>query len=59
MFRHHCDACGRREPIFASQLTGARNTPQGIVVSFECWCGAPQSVLTGRAADAARVAVAA
>ena len=51
MFDHNCTACGKRQLIFPSQVTSLVNTEHGIVVSFECWCGAEQSMLTGRTAD--------
>jgi hypothetical protein len=51
MFDHHCAACGRRELIFPSQVTGLTNTDHGIVVAFTCWCGAEQTMLTGRRAE--------
>ena len=49
MFDHHCTACDKRQLIFPSQVTSLVNTEHGIVVSFECWCGAEQTMLTGRA----------
>ena len=54
MFDHHCTACARRELISASQVTSVTNTDHGIVVAFTCWCGADQTMVTGRAADQAR-----
>ena len=48
MFDHHCTACDRRQLIFPSQITGIDNTDHGIVVSFRCWCGAEQTLVTGR-----------
>lgn len=50
MFDHHCTACAKRQLIFPSQITAMTNTEQGIVVSFTCWCGAGQTMTTGRAA---------
>ena len=50
MFDHYCTACDRRQLIFPSQVTSLVNTDHGILVSFECWCGAEQTLLTGRAA---------
>lgn len=47
MFTHTCTACHRRELIFPSQITGMETTGHGIVVSFTCWCDAPQTMLTG------------
>ncbi len=51
MFDHHCTACERRQLIFPSQVTSLVNTDHGILMAFECWCGAEQTLLTGRAAD--------
>jgi len=48
MFDHVCTACDRRLLIFPSQVTSVENTDHGIVVAFTCWCGADQSMLTGR-----------
>jgi hypothetical protein len=51
MFDHHCTACDRRQLIFPSQVTSLVNTEHGIIVAFECWCGAEQTLVTGRSAD--------
>ena len=59
MFDHHCTACDRRQLIFPSQVTSLDNTDHGIVVRFTCWCGADQRLVTGKAARAGRVALAA
>lgn len=50
MFAHHCSHCQQRQLIFPSQITGVENTERGILVDYVCWCGAPQSYLTGRRA---------
>lgn len=50
MLLHTCDSCAKRQLIFPSQITGLVNTADGIVVSFTCWCGADQTLLTGKAA---------
>jgi hypothetical protein len=50
MFDHHCTACAKRQLIFPSQVSSMTNTDQGIVVAFTCWCGADQTMVTGRAA---------
>jgi hypothetical protein len=50
MFDHFCTACARRQLIFPSQVTSMTNTDHGIVVEFDCWCGAGQALTTGRAA---------
>ena len=48
MFDHHCTACDKRQLIFPSQITSMVNTDHGIIVAFQCWCGAEQTMLTGR-----------
>jgi hypothetical protein len=50
MFDHHCTACSKRQLIFPSQVSSMTNTDHGIVVAFTCWCGADQTMVTGRAA---------
>lgn len=50
MFDHHCTSCERRELIFPDQIVAMANTDHGIVVAFTCWCGADQTMTTGRAA---------
>jgi hypothetical protein len=59
MFDHRCTSCHKRQLIFPSQIASMTNTDQGIVVAFTCWCGAEQSLTTGRAAAKARVTLAA
>ncbi len=59
MFAHHCTACDRRQLIFPGQVSGVVNTDHGIVVSFRCWCGSDQSLVTGAGARPARLTVAA
>lgn len=51
MFDHTCTVCERRRLIFPDQVTSLDNTDRGIVVAFTCWCGAEQSLLTGRRAS--------
>jgi hypothetical protein len=51
MFDHNCTACATRQLIFPSQVTSLTNTDHGIVVDFTCWCGADQTITTGRAAE--------
>lgn len=50
MFAHTCTACSTRYLIFPGQVTAVRNLDEGIVVDFTCWCDAPQTQVTGRAA---------
>ena len=60
MFAHDCSSCGKRQLIFVNQVTSLVNTDHGIVVDFTCWCGAEQSLLTGKVVtEAPRVGVAA
>ncbi|MBB6627614.1 hypothetical protein H5V45_09800 [Nocardioides sp. KIGAM211] len=60
MFDHFCTACDKRQLIFPSQVTSLTNTDHGIIVELTCWCGAEQTLVTGRAASrSARVPVAA
>ena len=52
MFDHHCTSCDKRQLIFPSQVTSLVNTDHGIIVAFTCWCGAEQTLATGRQAAA-------
>jgi hypothetical protein len=56
VFEHHCTACDMRRVVFNSQITRLVNTDHGIEMSFECWCGAEQTLLTGRKAEATAAA---
>ena len=59
MFAHHCTACDRRQLVFPGQVDGVVNTDHGIIVSFRCWCGSEQTLVTGSGARPARLTVAA
>jgi hypothetical protein len=60
MFDHHCTACEKRQLIFMSQVTSLSNTDHGIVVTFTCWCGADQTMVTGtQATSTSKVTLAA
>jgi hypothetical protein len=60
MFDHHCTSCDKRQLIFPSQVASLTNTADGIVVRFSCWCGAEQTMTTGRSSRrAASVSLAA
>jgi hypothetical protein len=59
MFDHTCTACGKRQLIFPSMVTGMANTDEGIIVAFTCWCGTEQAMLTGKAVEERREVVAA
>jgi hypothetical protein len=50
MFAFTCTACDTHRLVFPSQVRGVANTPHGIEVGFECWCGSRQTMLTGRGA---------
>ena len=45
MFTHDCTACDRTQLIFPSMITGATRIDAGTQVTFECWCGAPQTAI--------------
>lgn len=51
MFLNHCSACDTRQLISSSQVSSLTNTDHGIVVAYTCWCGAGQTLTTGRAAE--------
>ena len=59
MFDHVCTACHKRQLIFPGMVTGLANTGRGIVVTYTCWCGAAQTMLTGRVAAETPAVVAA
>ena len=54
MFAHTCSVCECRQLVFPSQIEAVHNTDHGIIVRFTCWCGAQQSMLTGRDATEQR-----
>ncbi|MEE3127499.1 MAG: hypothetical protein VX494_09835 [Actinomycetota bacterium] len=59
MFTHDCSACDRTQLIFPSMITGATRVDGGTQVTFECWCGAPQSSVRPAAKRQDRAMVAA
>ena len=60
MFDHTCTACEKRQLIVPSMVTAMTNTDHGIVLAFTCWCGADQSMVTGKkAVSTSKVALAA
>lgn len=59
MFDHYCTACRRRRLIFPSQVTDIVNDERGVHVRLTCWCGADQTIDTGRPARRPRPRVAA
>ncbi len=58
MFANTCTSCGKRQLIFPSQVTSLANTERGIEVAYTCWCGAEQTILTGKTATERLVAAA-
>jgi hypothetical protein len=59
MFDHFCTVCRQRRLIFPTQVRSIVNDDRGVHVRFACWCGAEQTLDTGRAADLPRPTVAA
>jgi hypothetical protein len=57
MFSIQCPSLDREVLVLMStrQLTSMTNTPHGIVMEFECPCGAQGVYLTGNAAKPSRV----
>lgn len=51
MFDIQCEGCGKRRLLPASRVRGLHNDARGIVVFYECYCGQPGALLTGRAAE--------
>lgn len=47
MFKHHCSSCEKTQLIFGSQITSVTGTPEGVVATFTCWCGATQQSTAG------------
>ncbi len=59
MYAHTCSVCECRRLVFPSQIEALHNTDHGIIVSFRCWCGSEQTLVTGSGARPARLTVAA
>lgn len=57
MFTHTCSHCSRRQLIFPSQVTSVTDAANGIAVSFTCWCGSAQTVVTPGLVEPRREAV--
>lgn len=51
MFSAHCPVCNGPVLLSWSRLRSLANTPLGIELAFDCWCGTRLEVLTGRTAD--------
>ena len=43
MFARECTECNKRMLIFPSQILGLKNTGEDLELTYECWCGAPQT----------------
>lgn len=56
MFLNQCTACKREQLIFLSQVSSYEATRRGLEASYICWCGAEQTWLASRAAEAMHVA---
>ena len=54
MFDNCCQVCAARVLIFPSQVSSVANSPEGIVVTFTCWCGTEQTQVSGRVVRARR-----
>jgi hypothetical protein len=54
MFDNYCAECNKRQLIFPSQIKHMVNDESGIVVFYECWCGALNAWRTGSATEAER-----
>lgn len=48
MFAIDCPVHGHQVLVPPSRIRGLSNTHHGIVITVECWCGAPVTVRTGR-----------
>ena len=59
MFDNVCTSCHRRQLVFPSQVTSLDNVDGAIVVTYTCWCGSEQTLVTGSGARPARLTVAA
>ena len=57
MFDHFCTACRKRWLIFPTQVASIDNDERGVHVRFTCWCGATQTLHTGRTARLPRPTV--
>lgn len=43
MFDVLCSGCDKRQLLTAGRILGLRNTPDGVIVAYQCWCGAQGS----------------
>jgi hypothetical protein len=56
MYIIDCPHHGKRTIVPLDAIRSLENTPQGIVLEIECWCGGIVTVVTGRAAPAGHLA---
>ena len=56
MFLNECNACGREQLIFLSQVSSYDTTRRGLEAHYTCWCGAEQTGLVSPAAESQPVA---
>ncbi|MGH8826554.1 MAG: hypothetical protein ACRDVZ_02925 [Jiangellaceae bacterium] len=54
MFDAHCTECNKRMLIFPGQIKRMVNDQNGIVVFYQCWCGALNAWRTGSATQTER-----
>jgi DNA-directed RNA polymerase subunit RPC12/RpoP len=52
MFAIECPRHGHRVLVPETRIRGLHNTPRGIRLEIECWCGARVTVRTGRSRPA-------
>ena len=50
MFEVHCQAHGSRVLLDSSRIESVRNTPEGPVLDWRCWCGERGSLVRGTTA---------
>ena len=47
MFEVHCQSHGSRVLLDSSRIESVRNTPEGPVLDWRCWCGERGSLVRG------------
>lgn len=47
MFEVHCHVHGSRVLLDRSRIEALRNTDEGPVIDWHCWCGARGSLIAG------------
>jgi hypothetical protein len=50
MFEVHCTSHGSRVLLDSSRIESVRNTPEGPVLDWRCWCGERGSLVRGTSA---------